>query len=241
MSCDHSVQDCLCDVHVVNPTPIRFGFGPRGEADSGFVHGSDILFESRDYGAPWTSEKLGQFMEELMAGWEKAWEQKRATPPRSDLALAEGIAAAISEGNSMVDVPCILGLTMQEVMEALSCGQKAFYWGWSDLDWLHFESLLDEEPLTVMGVARSLGMKLDGGGTYAAIDKLVGLYGKKCQKRADDPVNAALADILRGGMTKPRHYCPEVRRRGLGGHLSDNALRQRANRIKSLIRAKSRG
>lgn len=233
-------EDDLSDVVIVEPVPIRYGFGPKGEGegdDDGFVHGSDILFTMKDspYGAPWTSQKLAQFMDALMEGWEAVHETRYARRDCANLdKLIDQVREVLASGESMIDVPIALSVEHDDVMHALSRSHPAFYTVWGDLDWLHFESLIEGPgPFNATELAKEVGLAL-GGSTRWAMERLVHLYGKPTIRRQNRPLDAigeVLMPLVRDGVASPDRCRAELARAGLPTTMTKQGLR---NRVRGL-------
>ena len=153
-------DECLCDVRVGEPTPINFSINQ--------VLGSEFLDDDR-WSHPWDASKVADYAETLLAAYDE-WRERSANPAfrdgharrlRDRAAFQAEVRELLRSGESIVDVPAILGITFDEMWEALRHARSPFYETWGDLDWLKFESALESFPPGVFNtyqLASRLGM-----------------------------------------------------------------------------------
>lgn len=225
--------ECLCDVNIEEPVPYSYGFGGDADvsgADEGFVHGSDILLTLKDtkYGAPWTQEKLAEFGEALMAGWDAMVEQRKhgtRLPGDRLTRIRDEVAELVQSGESMVDVPVILGLDWDTVACGITHGTSArsvWWYKWGDVEWLRWEALIEGpgpfKPRVLYNEVT--GRQPPGGSADLAVYGLLELYGKRAASRDPrgrklDSISQKILALMKQGETSPSHIQHMLKRSGV--------------------------
>ena len=108
-----------------------------------------LVCKYKNLGRPWTSAKLAYLLEGLGEIAETISLLKEARGRGLAAERTESVRELVRHGHSMVDIPAMLGLTLQEAVHALFDGNAVEALLWTEADWLAFESeILDDAPPT---------------------------------------------------------------------------------------------
>ena len=136
----HDAQ-CLCDVVVTEPVPVRYSPTEVKYADIVMKYNSRL-------GRPWTHETMLDLCEQLGRAADLIAEAKAITvdcTPGLLSTYTDAIKKLIGLGHSMVDVPAMVGLTMEDANVALMSGYSGCaIAAWNEADWLAFEADVSE-------------------------------------------------------------------------------------------------
>jgi hypothetical protein len=148
-------DDCLCDVVVTNPVQVRYA--PHE------VLYADIVIKYQNLGTPWTAKDLADLWDGLgKAADAFATLNGRVDAPPSDYKPV--ITRLLSDGHSMVDIPEMVGITLEQCGLAVASGRHTVLASWEEGDWLAWEAdlgVLGGDRLAVKhNVSRKLAHKL---------------------------------------------------------------------------------
>lgn len=171
---DHP-SDCLCDVIVTNPTPIRFS-----PTDLPYA---DMLMRLRNYGTPWDANKILDLMTDLLEARDLTEQVRNLGETKwTDTKLAKHTEKRIKEGDSILDVALAIDEPVVRIAMALSNNNPQITWTWSPERWAEVEDMFRSgEVLPRRATARKLGMAVK------AVERLARMYGTEL---ADKPRNA---------------------------------------------------
>ena len=109
------------------------------------LDGFSMVCKYKDIGRPWTSAKLADLLEGLGQYAEAKALLSNSTPERARI---ESVRELIRNGYSMIRIPDMLGLTLQEASIALFNGRTNQTVTWDEDDWFEFESAVRDATLT---------------------------------------------------------------------------------------------
>lgn len=126
-------EECLCDVVVKEITPINYGLHELQHAD--------LVIKYKGLGAPWNGAQLAQ----LLDGLDRAREavkvaKKYQMDPNRLSTFTEPIKDLLRQGHSMVDVPDLLGITLEQAALGIMSGRRSCVTLWNEANWLAFEA-----------------------------------------------------------------------------------------------------
>lgn len=126
-------EHCLCDVVVKEPTPIRYGLHELDHAA--------LVIKYKNLGAPWDGEQLAKLLDGLDRAREAAdMVRQYQLDPQKLSTYTQYIKSLVRKGQSMVDIPAIVGLSLEDTATALTSGRATRLALWNEADWLAFEA-----------------------------------------------------------------------------------------------------
>lgn len=182
-------EECLCDVHVTEPTPINFGLTDTW-------HGEAIA-RAMGVGVPWRSCDVADFAESLLKAYDIWARDERRGEPIEGEVLRIKVCDLLQAGESMTDVATILGKPWATVIRAMTNGVPATVWAWDEHDWLSAEAVI-YDSFKDHG-AETLVQMLGGEIHRCVVEQLAEWYGVKINENGQERLDL-LKGLLRDGM-----------------------------------------
>jgi len=149
---DHD-ETCLCDVVVNTTTPVHFGFhqvwhAPKILRALGYSGAEELADDP---------EKFATFLEALAYGFGVCRGEIEVTDRGL---LLRQITSLLQTGESIVDVPALLHLDFETVVDCLANQRPAPYRAWPERTWGEWEDALDavDERTTLNVLGRQFGI-----------------------------------------------------------------------------------
>lgn len=126
--------ECLCDVVITKPTPVNYGGHELDHAG--------LVMRYHELGAPWDGDKLAVLLDGLdRARAARDLLRDHELDPEHLSTYTDLVKELVIQGQSMIDIPSIVGLSLRETAAALMSGQvHAAITAWNAADWLAFEA-----------------------------------------------------------------------------------------------------
>lgn len=175
-------DDCLCDVRLGPPMPITHHFTD--------VWHARIVADATGYREGDGGAALADFLEALAAGYDATrqvaeqdddWLEGTQDPDRR-----AQIVELLQRGESIIDLPDILGDSFARIIATITRAQPSPVWAWPEVRWATFEDALQRPRLSLLALSKEYGL------TRSQVETLCGAYGrlKAVKSRKDGTVAA---------------------------------------------------
>lgn len=163
---DHD-DDCLCDVVIKEPVPVRYAFHE--------VHLADIVAKHTRYRDGAGGAPLAAFLEAFSDAIEATARMRDFDPDWLDGALrsdlSDRIHAHLAQGESIVDAPDMLGESFARIVAVLTRGQPSTVWTWDERRWVEFE-----ERMTAPGAVAACDIEREFGVTRHFVGRMAQVF-----------------------------------------------------------------
>lgn len=128
-------HDCLCDVVVTDPVPIRYGV----------TWHADVIARAKGLGVCETLDQQLDLLEAIMEGYEATCHM-RGVEGFPNLERRDELIEILRDGRSILDAPTLMGLEWHEVMQLLTKNIASRVWTWDEQQWIDAETLMHAKP-----------------------------------------------------------------------------------------------
>ncbi len=198
----HSAE-CLCDVIITTPVAVRYAFDQVWHAD---VVASAVGYDGESGGG-----QLADFLEALARGYDATRKLSGLDADWLDGIgdLRNRVGALLTEGESIVDLPSVIGDSFARIVGAITQGQPNIIWSWDESTWLRLEGVLcSSEYHVAQSIAVAFGV------TWDMADQLIHLYGKsgESERRTQrhEQINAILERHPTAKLREIARLCDEA-------------------------------
>lgn len=182
--------DCLCDVIIIDPTPINYGL-------TDVWHG-DAIARAIGVGVPWKHGDVADFGDALLKAYD-IWSRPNRRGERIEgEVLRLKVLDLLRTGESMTVIPRLLDVPYKDIMHAMTNGVPATVWAWDEMRWLTAEAIIHDH-FSKHGCEVLIDM-LGGNLHHCVIDQLADWYGVKVNEKAQDRLT-----LMRKVLTEGAH------------------------------------
>jgi len=175
--------DCLCDVVIGTPVPINYSFTD--------VRHGDIVARATGYQGG-AGANLADYLEALASAVDATAHLRDFEPNWLDGVkdMLPQIKEHLGCGESIIDLPDILGVSFAQIVGALGGGQATMIWTWDELTWIEFEIHLQGDSISYQETADRFGIN------HEQVARLAKLYGRKPPLEGARERNARLRSLV---------------------------------------------
>lgn len=195
-------DDCRCDVIIDTPTEVHYGFDQ--------VWGGDVARRGLGIDPMEGGARLATFLEALGSAYDatrRMYDPSDDDPSIGAKELRPLIGEQLQAGESIIDLPDILGRSMAAILAGVTGGNPALCWAWDDMEWLRWESRMADTDIVTARLAADFNlhpsscksmMELwgakDAGSSKTASDKVAKAFVEANPELSSYEVATALAD-----------------------------------------------
>jgi hypothetical protein len=220
----------LCDVNIETPALVRY-------LPTQVWH-SNIIARAMSYDEQTASySQTADFLEALGKAYDATRHLVGADvvflPGRIDAIRAE-VGKLLSEGESIIDLPEMIGESFARILAALTRGVPNPIWMWGDLEWLQLEDILHSaNQHSAYALADQMGLSRN---QWQMTTYLINLYGKSTTAAATAASKATIDEIIEKYHNLPfKSLMTMVRASGLD--YADNTVKSYRRRYRKSISA----